>query len=502
MTDLVSKIRTVGLKADAGALLAYAILPSPDPLVVSGSGTLTLAVSNTTSHPMTVSSIAIDLEPGVNAKDLIATSDDLGSGDPVGWTTAFDGGIVTLTPVSTPSGADGMPVGADGIALVITGLRVNDQPGTSLLCITEVASGVGAPMTARTTTIAVPKFPQTFALSDLTVSQTSVAPGSSVVLAWNGTGGATCTLSYDPDGNGAQTFAVGENGPYSAQNLTAPRVVVFTLAATVHVTGQDQPLVVQRFAQVTVTTAALSFSALPSSVGVNGVVRLAWQTAGTSSRALAPLGSNLAAIGSAYVLVDATTTFTLTATEAGTGRPVEQQQTVIVDPSIVATSTIDLTGKAGSPGNHGVNDYFGGERIPGEPSLADGGTGGPGETVADVTQAIGPLDMAGTSGNVVLVSYAGGAGGPGGNGGDALVTGQIGNGGKGGKGGDAGKVTIQFSASGTPAQVIIALGAAPGGIGGNAGHNRMPFGGGRVGQPGANGAAGARGTVRFEDASS
>ena len=475
---------------DTTPLLTYAFLPSPNPLAASGAAQLTLVVSNSTSQQVTVSSIVVDLRVGVNAKDLTASADGIGTVLQPGWSAAQSGGVFTFTP-STP--ADAM-VGARGLTFVFTDITVNDQPGSVAIGIGEEASAHARPKTYRSAQIALAKFPPAFALSDLTVSPTSVTPGSPVTLGWSGSA-ATYELSYDPDGNGPQQQPVGQSGSFTAKNLSAP-IVVFTLTATVIVAGEDDPLIVQRLAVVTVAEATLTFTALPSIVAPNGVVKLAWQTTSTSSRTLAPGGTSLAAEGFAYVIVPRTTTFTLTAIEAGTGRRREQQQSITVDPTIVATSTIDLIGQPpGTPGLSFPYTYTG----EGPPA----GPGGPGGNIGDVVQQLGPLDVDGSSQSVVAIVYRGGAGGAGGAG-SSVVTNELGindlpgaPGGPGGKGGDAGALTLQLSASGQPQQLIVILDPATGGAGGAGGTGVVNYRAGNNGANGQPGAAGKRGTVTF-----
>jgi hypothetical protein len=265
--------------------------------------------------------------------------------------------------------------------------------------------------------------------------------------------------------------------------LTAP-VIVFTLSATVTVPGEDSPLVYQRQAVATVSVARVTFFALPSSVGVNGVAKLVWQTVGTTSRTLNPGSASVPPNGYAYVAISATKTFSLTAIEAGTGRPIVQQQTVTADPTIVATSTqnyVGQTGGNGSSGSDGGNNYPGGS----------GGWGAPGQPVGDRTVTVGPLDTSSTPRNVVLIAYAGGNGGRGGNGGNGNPVG--GNGGNGGPGGDAGALTVQFGPTGAPQQIILGIAAASGGGGGTGGTGTRS---GKV-PDGLQGNPGRAPTVRF-----
>jgi hypothetical protein len=223
-----------------------------------------------------------------------------------------------------------------------------------------------------------------------------------------------------------------------------------------------------------VTTLTFSFTALPTSVGANGVAKLAWTTTGAASCTVSPGGST-ALSGSAYVVVPATQTFSLVATESGTGRIVEQQQTVTVDPAIVPTSTVSFVGQDGPPGAAGRIPILGTGGTDGE----NGWPGGPANPGGGPqTIEFGPLDLTSSPSMVVQIVNAGGNGGHGGIGA---------NGGNGGNGGDAADLTFQFGAMTNPQQVIYtdrgggrggpggsAVGGVPGGQDGTAGRNGKP----------------------------
>lgn len=489
VAELVPYIHVIEPALADAPLLTYALLPFPNPLVASGPAQLTLVVSNSSSQFVTVRSIAVTLPVGTNAKNLTASAAGIGTTVPDGWNAAPNGGIFTLTP-STPAAAK---VGPNGLTFLFTGIAVNDQAGTCSVWVGEDASSPAKPAAYRTTTIPVAKFPATFMLSDLAATPPSVTSGGSAVLLWNGSQ-ATYVLTYDPDGNGAVPHVVGNSGPYTAPNLTAP-VVVFTLTATVAVPGQDSPLVIQRQTVVTVIAGSVALTALPSIVGVNGVTRLVWQTTGTTSRTLDPGGTPVAANGSAYAIVKQTTVFTLRATVPGK-QPLTAQQTVTVDPTIVAKPSgniMKFVGSDGAPGPAGASGWIGGQ----------GGPGGPGGRSTNATLTIGPLDTSSTPGTVMQILYRGGQGGRGGNGGDATEGGEEsgpgGIGGPGGPGGDTvGTLTLQFVASSAPQQLIVDVGPGLGGDGGSGGTSPS-IGKAQDGKRGDDGANTA--IVRFEDVS-
>jgi hypothetical protein len=474
-------------EAAEAPLLTYALLPFPNPLAAAGPAQLTLVVSNGSSQFVTVTSIAVALPLGANAKNLTPSATGIGVVVPTGWNATPSGGVFTLTPVN----GDAARVGPTSLTFVFTGITVNDQPGTCSIAITETASMPAKPQSARTTALALAKFPATFALSELSVTPPSVTSGGSAVLLWRGSP-ATYVLAYDPDGNGATPHVVGPNGPHTAPNLTAP-VVVFALTATVTVPGQDQPLVIQRQAVVTVVAGSVSFSALPSIVGVNGVTRLNWIATGTTSCTLDPGGRTVPASGYAYAVVNQPTTFTLRASVTGKA-PITAQQTVTIDPKIVGTNQFTLTGADGPQGQPGASGGYNG---------GDGGRGGPGGPTASQTVTIGALDASSTPAAVAAILFRGGKGGRGGNGGQPAdggeETGRPGAGGPGGKGGDTIEtLTIVFDATKPAQQVIVTIEPGPRGDGGTGAST--PYSGkapdGQPGDPGANTA-----TLRFAEIS-
>ena len=481
MSELVPYVHLVEPPSDA-PLLTYALLPTPDPLLASGPAKLTLVVSYSGSQFVTVTSIAVTLPIGTNAKNLTASASGIGTTEPTGWGAAQSGGIFTFTP-STPANGQ---VGPDGLAFVLTGITVNDQPGTCAISIDEEAAAPGKSAAHRTTKLPVAKFPATFALGDLTATPSSLASGESAVLLWNGSP-ATYVLSYDPDGNGDAPHSVGPNGPYTARNLTAP-VVVFTLVANVTVPGDDTKLTTTRQAVVTVVAGSVALTALPSIVGVHGLTRLAWQTTGTTSRTLDPGGTPVVAIGVAYAIVKQTTVFTLRATVPGKA-PLTSQQTVTVDPSIVPTQdTGNSIGVDGVPG-YGGDEFDGGI----------GGQGGQGGPNPSLTLSMGPLDPSSQPAQVGRILLRAGRGGRGGKGGDGVSgLGGAGPGGDGGPGGDTnGPLTITFDSSSAPQQLIIDIQPGPGGDGGPGGNSSL-YGKAPDGKPGRDGAAAA--PVIFKDA--
>ncbi|HST60252.1 MAG TPA: hypothetical protein VLK84_16215 [Longimicrobium sp.] len=470
---------------------------SPNPLQASAKNAiLTLVVSNPGNQVVTVARLVVTLPVGTNAKNLTADATGVQIGVPDGWQASNAAGSITLTP----SGAAGK-VGAEGLAFTFASVDVNAQVGLCTVTIAETASSP-SPAGDRTASIGLPKFPAQFQVSELQANPLDVPSGGATTLMWRGSGPpATYTLQYQPaDGGPPVVETVGSTGPYRAANLTRSGQVTFTLLVQVPVPGMDQPLTVERQVGVAVETASLWMDVEPPSVGVNGLVRLAWRTnnAASCSLAVAPStasnqGGKVELDGSRYFVLAQTTTFTLTVLDANK-KKVQQQRTVAVDPAIVANVAGHVvTGAPGAPGTPGAP----GPRfsLPYQPSPeTEGGAGGPGGP--GLLRATLP-PVGDDRARVIPLTVKGGPGGPGGHGGrfDGYWQSIMRVHGQGGQGGDGGtaELDVCFSDSaGPPAQYIVTVAGGDPGAGGRGGEQRATFA-----PPGNRGAVGP---IRFRDA--
>lgn len=224
-------------------LLTYAVSWEPDPIQASGADedysflTLTIVVSNTTSKVIDCQSITFGFLPGKSAKDLFTDASFGTSSFNAGWSINNDGGFVTATP-KTP---DDEKIGGDGLTFVLSNIKVNQQPGTTSMTITETTGdGTG------TLKCPLQKFPQQFEVGDLTADPVAVDYEGSTTLFWNSTSsGATYKIEYqDADGNDIPITETTDGHPlpaagsYTVNNLNA-RPTVFTLTVTVKVDEQD-----------------------------------------------------------------------------------------------------------------------------------------------------------------------------------------------------------------------------------------------------------------------
>ena len=436
-------------------LLAYAFLADPDPLQAGGMATLTLIVSNPGRQVVTVSSIAVLLPVGTNAKALTPDASGIQSQLPVGWNVSQTGGELALRP-ATPEAAR---VAGGGLSFVFARIQLNAEPGTVSVAITETASSPAQPSPQPSTAVlALDKFPRQFSLGGLTATPLRVDPGGSATLMWSGSP-ADYSLYYDP-GTGPVDARVGSAGPYVAANLARPAGVTFTLRVSVNVPGQDLPLLLQRQVHVDVAAVTIdAFEASPSTVGPNGLARLSWRTSNAASVTLDPGNQTVPASGVRYVTVaPGAGPFTLTARGSHPRWSAQQQRTVTVDPAIVATDAgyvqVGRNGAHGAPGWPGQN----GER---------------GENGQDVhlTGYLPPLDFSSRPARVLPIRLVGGNGGLGGDGGP----GRGGMGANGGRGGNA-TVDVAFDETLPPAQYLVqAIAGGQGGPGGRGTLRGTPF---------------------------
>jgi hypothetical protein len=451
------------ITATGNTLLTYAMLVEPDPLQVTTSAILTLLVSNSGNELVTCTSIVVTLPKGTFAKDLTEDPTGIETVVPDGWAVTPAENVFTFTPSATAG-----PIGPQGIPFTFAAVKVNGEPGTATITIDETASPPSQP-DPRTASIEVPKFPVEFQLSELT-STPSVPSGGSATLNWTGQGDDVAyVITYLPtDTDELVKGTVGEHGPYQSEPLTRSGSVLFTLTASVTVLGQDELLVVTRTLTMPIVTMSIaSFDLQPPAVGVNGLVVLTWDVPNADHCTLED-GTVLPASGTrGFVLpaLPAKRTFTFTA-HGFDGRTLEQQITVVVDPSIVATPEEGFV-ITGAPGALGL---FGTPAIGFDSNPTAGGIGGRGQD-AVLSGPIPPLDTTVKPVRVLPIVLTGGKGGTGGPGGADFINFPpieflFGPGGEGGRGGDA-IINVTLDASAGPAaSYLVTLTPGVGGVGG------------------------------------
>lgn len=246
-------------------LLSYAIETDPDPLQASVSkaepstATLTITVSNGTHKPIQCKSIGFSFPIGKNAKDFSEDMTGVACSQPTGWSfNQVQRGLFEAQPDTDAAGK----IGGEGLTFVLSNIKVNQQPGTFDLTITEEASvGANPPVPASlpaTKIVELPKFPPQFEVGDLKAQPLIVAQGESVLLSWRGTAGATYELEY-VDAHGSKVVInqtedghpLPSTGSYTIENIE--RETIFYLIVTMTVTGQNKPITMQRTCIVSVT---------------------------------------------------------------------------------------------------------------------------------------------------------------------------------------------------------------------------------------------------------
>jgi len=237
--------------------LSFALFTDPEPLqagppqVDAPPTKLTIVVSNDAHELVQCQSISFDFLEGTNAKDFFADAEGVGTSAPTGWSIKASGPLFTATPDTPANGK----IGGEGLTFEFSNIKVNQQVGTSNLTVTsETSAG------AINTVLPLAKFPQQFELGPLQVTPPPpVDPGSSVVLSWSGSDGATYELQYeDSDGNtvtishveGDPNSPLPATGTYTINNLE--RTTTFYLLVTLAVPDQDEPTTSERSISVDV----------------------------------------------------------------------------------------------------------------------------------------------------------------------------------------------------------------------------------------------------------
>lgn len=237
--------------------LSYAVFANQDPIQASPSVgdpsllTLTIVVSNNTGHYVDCKSIAFSFLQGTNARDLFPDSTGISTTAPAGWGINQQGALFTATPATPEDGQ----IGGEGLTFVLSNIKVNDQPGTTHMTITQVTSGG-----TTVTDYPLAKFPQQFEVGPLTAQPLIVNQGENSTLFWSGSSGATYDIQYLVDDETTVTITetsdgdpLPPTGSYTIQNLQLTPSITFYLLVTLQVEGQDESMQMQRQCTVTVS---------------------------------------------------------------------------------------------------------------------------------------------------------------------------------------------------------------------------------------------------------
>lgn len=284
-------------------LLDYAVNPTPDPIQASPStgntnlATLEIVVSNSSGDMITCNSIAVSFLVGTDAEELSSDPTGIGNTVPTGWSLQQAGSIFTFSPNTTEAGQ----IGGQGLTFVLSGIKVNQAPGTFQLTITEDASDPDAlppaPDESRTTNISLTKFPPQFAVTDFNANPSIINEGESTTLSWSGSSSsgnytALYSIEYVNGDNekvvithpkGQPTQPLPAIGSYQI-NDAGNNPTVFYLLVTVQVQGQDHPLYYNTSVSVSVippSPVINSFTIAPNPIvsGQSLSFTLAWSVA-------------------------------------------------------------------------------------------------------------------------------------------------------------------------------------------------------------------------------
>lgn len=303
---------TVQLIETGPALLTYEMLPNPNPLQVPVDANqvsiLTLNVSNSSSTIFNCTALTVTLPgPSQFAQDLTDSFVGIGVQPPADqggqtlWNHSRQGGRYTFTPVSDAAGA----IGATGITFVFDNIMVNQSVGLCSVQVEESGSSSIAPYGTRDAPdIGLAKWPALFSMSGPSADPLEVEYGGNTTVNWSVIGsGISCTLLFDPDGNGIQQRHVKNVGTFNSPHLTNPSgSVVFTLQAILSVPGHSQPITQQQqisVALVSSPTADFSINPNPIVPGQPVTFTLRWRTRDVSSF---EISANDGANGNSYTL--------------------------------------------------------------------------------------------------------------------------------------------------------------------------------------------------------
>ena len=279
-------------------LLDYAINPTPNPIQASPStgdpsqASLVLVVSNKSGDIITCSNIALSFRTGTNAEDFCSDPTGISSSPQTGWNVRQQASLFVFTPDTKEKGQ----VGGDGLVFTLSGIKVNQQPGTFVITIAEEASDPHAPDQIRSLNKQLTKFPALFAVGDLNANPPIVESGGSTTLSWSGSGSsANYTALYeiqyvDADGDkvtidhpkGEENQPLPPIGGYTVDELKADPTT-FYLLVTVQIQGSNNPLVVTRETTVTVIPPHPAVNTYTGELQSDGSLLLKWTTLGDTA---------------------------------------------------------------------------------------------------------------------------------------------------------------------------------------------------------------------------
>ena len=319
-------------------------VPGADSVTIAGVGTFTasgsvsVSPSSSTTYTLTSSGAgscaAIQLQTTVNVTPCPTVA---GSSFTASPTSIVLGASSTLT-WSVPAATS---VTISGVAGTFGSSGSVSVSPTSTTTYTLTSTGAGACASIQLqVTVAVTPCP-TIAGSSFSAAPSSIVPGGSSTLSWNVPDATSVTISGI-----AGTF-----GASGSVSVSPSATTTYTLTAT----GAGTCAAIQLQATVNVmpcpTVAGSTFAASPSSIAPGDSSTLSWNVPAATSVTISGVPGTFGSSGSVAVSPASTTTYTLTATGAGTCSSITMQATVsVASCPTVAGSTFSASPSSIAPG--------------------------------------------------------------------------------------------------------------------------------------------------------
>jgi hypothetical protein len=242
------------------AFFSYQVTPTAVPYsrgAAPGAVTLMFTVSNRLPSPVHVDVIAFTLPIGTAGSELTADPARIvaSPATDVNWTIGSDG---TGTLIAQPGfGNSGLRAG-ESIAFFVSGIIINESPGTASVTIWEQTDRI------RQSDVAITKAPPGLAITEFRASPVQIGVGQPCYLSWTTTGAGLVTLSW---GGNVREVDLSRSEWQVSPSLTT----VYTLTAS----GDDK-VIHQQLTVYVPKVEILSFAAAPAVIRLGGRSILRW----------------------------------------------------------------------------------------------------------------------------------------------------------------------------------------------------------------------------------
>jgi hypothetical protein len=242
----------------------------------------------TTTHFATIGE---DVSPSITSFSASPTPVQAGASTTLSWTTSKADSVI-VTP------GDSEPLSADGSIVL--------SPAETTTYTLTAINSVGSKTATATVTVAAVN---ANTIGSFTASPTSIGPGGSSKLSWTSTGAARVAITpgtfTSTSASGSTTVSPTATTTYKLTATNEAGGEVGTANATVNVM------------QGAVLPVVNSFTASPTGLSAGGSSMLSWATTGATAVTISPgTFTSASASGSTTVSPMATTTYTLTASNA------------------------------------------------------------------------------------------------------------------------------------------------------------------------------------------